>query len=201
MVWLNNDLLKMTLNPFCHAMEKVSRSEQKRRFKLIEAAAKELSVLGDSELTKLPGSDRLNYEIVAVRKTKGGARKRQIKYVAKILQEEPVDEILSFLQQIRGSKLEENRFHRTAEKMRDAIIDDALQEYENCIQGSRQMEIDWHSEVIRKTMDALPELDEHEVRRSAYQYARNRNKTYYRELFRLLKAAADKKRRIQPEQP
>ena len=182
-------------------MEKVSRSEQKRRFKLIEAAAKELSVLGDSELTKLPGSDRLKHEIVAVRKTKGGARKRQIKYVAKILQEEPVDEILSFLQQIRGSKLEENRFHRTAEKMRDAIIDDALQEYEHCLRGSRQMEIDWHSEVIRQTINTLPVLDEHEVRRSAHQYARNRNKTHYRELFRLLKAAAEKKRRILPEQP
>ena len=120
--------------------------------------------------------------------------------MAKILQEEPVDEILSFLQQIRGSKLEENRFHRTAEKMRDAIIDDALQEYEHCLQGSRQMEIDWHSEVIRQTINTLPVLDEHEVRRSAHQYARNRNKTHYRE-YRLLKAAAEKKRRILPEQP
>ena len=182
-------------------MEKLSRSEQKRRFKLIEATAKELSALGDSELTRLPGSDRLKQEVVVVRTTKGGARKRQIKYVAKILQQEPVSEILSFLQLARGSKLEENRFHRQAEKMRDAIIDDALQEYEHCIQGSRQMEINWHSEVIRQTMDVLPELDEHDVRRTAHQYARNRNKTYYRELFRLLKAAADKKRRTLLERP
>ena len=182
-------------------MEKLSRSEQKRRFKLIETAAKELSELGDSELARLPGSDRLKLEVTAVWKNKGGARKRQIKYVAKILQEEPIGEILLFLQRKRGSKLAENRFHREAEKMRDAIIDDALREYEYCLQGDRHMEIDWQSEVIQRTMDVLPELDEHEVRRSAHQYARNRNKTYYRELFRLLRAASDKKRRTLPDQP
>lgn len=174
--------------------EKISRSEQKRRFKQIESAAKELADLSDSDLKRLPGSDQLKQELVATRGIKGGARNRQIKYAAKILKTEPVAEILKFLQQEKGSKLEENRFQQEAENFRDGIIDDALQAYNKCRQFQQPWELDWISESLDRVMKKFPGIDENELRSSAHQYARNRNKKHYRELIRIVRAAADKKR-------
>ena len=174
--------------------EKISRSEQKRQHKQVEDAAKEISELGVQEIKRLPGSDELKDEILALRKTKGGARKRQIKYIAKVLKSEPHEEILQFLKQEKGSKIEENRFQHDVEKLRDSIINDALESYDECRQYREPWEIDYDSSAIEAVVNEFPAIDEQELRRSAHQYARNRNKVHYRELFRLIKAAADKKR-------
>ena len=113
---------------------KTSRSELKRQFKQIERAAKELSQLSDSDLHRLPGSETLKDEIVLSRKTKAGARKRQIKFIAKLLKNEDLDSILQFLNQKKGSKLEENNLLHDAERLRDAIVNEALNAYEICRQ-------------------------------------------------------------------
>lgn len=174
--------------------ERISRSEQKRQFRQIESVARELSELSDPELKRLPGSDELKAEILLCRKTKAGARKRQIKYIAKILHNEERATILCFLQEKKGSKLEENQFQHEVERLRDHIVDDALLAYETCRQNGEKWELDWQSEAIAHALHRFPDLDEREMRSAAHQYARNRGKTYYRELFRMVKAAAEKKR-------
>jgi len=174
--------------------ERISRSEQKRQFKRVESIARELSDLSSADLKRLPASEPLKEEITLCWKTKSGARKRQIKYIAKMLQSEPLDEILQFLQQKKGSKLEENRRQHEAERLRDTIINDALSAYDECRKYREEWDLNWESSAISSTVQHYPEIDENELRRSAYQYARSRSKTHYRELFRILKAAGEKVR-------
>ncbi len=174
--------------------ERISRSEQKRRFKQMESAARELSELGDLDLKRLPVGNQLKEEITLCRKTKAGARKRQVKYIAKLLQQEDIGEILRFLQEKKGSKLEENQYLHEAERLRDTIVDEALLAYDECRKYQEPWELDWQSPTIDHIVMRFPEIDENEIRRSAHQYARSRSKTHYRELFRIIKAAAEKQR-------
>ena len=174
--------------------ERISRSEQKRQFRQTESAARELSELSDLDLKRLPAGDGLKDEIILCRKTKAGAKKRQIKYIAKMLQREDLGGILLFLQERKGSRLEENRFQHEAERLRDSIVDDALSAYDQCRKHQEQWELSWHSEAIGHVVSRFPDIDENELRRSAHQYARSRSKTHYRELFRIIKAAAEKNR-------
>ena len=44
---------------------------------------------------------------------------------------------------------------------------------------------------IDPNQSKLKDIDEKDLRRCAYQYVRTRNKTYYRELFRMIKAAIE----------
>ena len=173
---------------------KTSRSELKRQFKQIERAAKELSQLSDSDLHRLPGSETLKDEIVRSRKTKAGARKRQIKFIAKLLKNEDLDSILQFLNQKKGSKLEEINLLHDAERLRDAIVNEALNAYEICRQVQLEWNLDWESPTIKQVVQEYAYLDELEVRRSAHQYARNRSKSHYREIYRIIRAAAEKHR-------
>ena len=56
------------------------------------------------------------------------------------------------------------------------------------------MEMDWPSDLLEGIVAEYSHIDELELRRSAYQYARTRNKSHSRELFRILRAAAEKQR-------
>lgn len=176
-------------------MPKISRSEQKRQYKQIEAAVREVVSLSVAQLKRLPVSEQMMTEVKGCRGIKGGALNRQIKYVTKMMQQqEPLDEIFSFLSQVKGSKLEENRYRHQAEKLRDAVVNDALQAYHDSLQFEEAWSIDWNSEAIEQVVGLFPNIDETELRSSAHQYARSRKKGTYREIFRLIRAAADKKR-------
>ena len=107
----------------------ISRTEKKRRAKEIESLSKELVDLPPADLAKLPCDDFLKDEIKAVSKLKAGSRKRQIKYIAKELRQLPVDEILQFLAERRGSKLKLNIEHKELERLKNDIIAAALEEY------------------------------------------------------------------------
>ncbi len=175
-------------------MEKVSKSELKRQHKQVEAAAREIILLNDSELVGLQVSGELIAAVTLCRTLKGGSLKRQIKFIAKLLKQEPVDEILGLLAKKKGSKLEENKLQHEAERLRDAIINEALAAREQCLQQGQVMDLEWQSEALAAAVSMYPGIDENELRRSAHQYARSRNKVHQRELFRMLKAAAEKAR-------
>lgn len=181
-------------------MEQLSKSELKRQHKQIEAAAREISKLNDSELERLNLDGELIDTAKLCRQLKGGALKRQTKYLAKLLKQEPVDELLSLLASQKGSRLQENRFHHQAERLRDAIINEALDARDECVQTGVPMEMDWHSDALDGAAESYPDIDEMELRRSAYQYVRTRNKVHSRELFRMLRAAAQKQRARQKDQ-
>ncbi len=173
-------------------VERISRSEQKRLFKQVEDLAVELVELTSKDLKKLPGSEAVTSEILNCRDLSGGARKRQIKYLAKILrQEETLEEIYGYLQSRKGSALKENQLFHEAERWRDTIVNEAMEIYERCRRDQITFEPDYRSPLIAEALMHFSGLDEMDLRRCTYQYVRTRNKTHYRELFRMIKAAVE----------
>lgn len=175
-------------------MERLSKSELKRQHKQVEAAAKELAALNDNELGTLQLEPEVVEAVRLCRTLKGGSLKRQVKYAAKLLKQGEVDELLSRLAQMKGSRLAENKLHHQAERQRDAIINEALDFRDECLQQGVAMEMDWPSETLDLVVEEYVDVDELDLRRSAYQYVKTRNKVHSRELFRVLRAAAEKKR-------
>ncbi|MDJ0621486.1 MAG: ribosome biogenesis factor YjgA [Desulfocapsaceae bacterium] len=177
-------------------VEKISRSEQKRLYKQVEQLASELADLSDADLRKLPADSEIKEEIKKCRGLKTGARKRQIKYLAKVLRQVSLDEIYIFLKNRKDSDLQKNqRFHQ-AERWRDVIINEALEEAEECRRQQISFEPAYPSGLIPDIIEELPGIDEKDLRRCAYEYVRTRNKTHYRELFRMIKAELDSRQRV-----
>ncbi len=172
-------------------VEKISRSEQKRLYKQVEDIARELIVLSDSDLKKLPAEEEVKAEIIECRGLKAGARKRQIKYLAKVMRQYPLDNILNYLKAKKGSTLKQNQLFHEAERWRDVIINEAMEYSEHCRKEHLDFEPDFPSHLLVELMRELPGLNEGDLRRCAYQYVRTHNKTHYRELFRMIKAAID----------
>jgi ribosome-associated protein len=171
--------------------EKPSRSELKRAFKRIEEAAAVLAELSNSDLQKFSGSQEIRDEIIACRGLKGGARKRQIKYLAKVMRQEPLDDIYTFLAEIKGLDLKEKEVFHQAERLRDAIINEAMEEHRQCLQMQIPWEPVWESALIEQVAREYFGLNKNELRKSVFQFVTSRNKVHYREVFRMLKAAMD----------
>ncbi|MCK9174403.1 MAG: DUF615 domain-containing protein [Desulforhopalus sp.] len=178
-------------------VERISKSEQKRRFKRIEEGAAELARLSDKDLKTLPASEVVKVEILACRTVKTGALKRQIKYLAKVLrQEEAVDGVLAFLAENKGSKVKQNRLEQEADRLRDLLVTEVLEYQEGLMQERRDLEMDWPAPALEEVA-AEHGIDAREVRRSLHQYARTRVQTQYREIFRLIKAALEREELLQ----
>ena len=175
--------------------EYVSKSEKKRQFKHTEKVAAELADLSNSELSKLDCSEQLKGEILATRGLKGGSRKRQVKYLAKVMRLEALDPIYEFLEQRKGSNLKSKQKLHEAERIRDTLINEALADYQQSQKEQRDWDMDWPSEEIAAVTAGYPDLVELELRKTIYSYAKTRNKTHYRELFRMVKAAIEQAER------
>lgn len=175
--------------------ETISKSEQKRRFKQHEEAASELALLSDNDLKNLPAKESVKKEIITCRTVKAGARKRQIKYLAKVMREDAVEEILEFLRLKKGSKLKQNRLHHEAERLRDAVINEAIASQQNCLQGRIPWEPDWPGEEIDRLVERFA-INSGDIRRTVHQYVRTRAHNHYREVFRMVKAGLEKEQII-----
>lgn len=176
-------------------VEKISRSEQKRLFKQVEGLAKELIELSESDVKKLPADESLKDDIRDCRGLKGGARKRQAKYLAKVLRQGPLHEIYEFLTLKKGSALMENQLFHRAERWRDVLVNEGLEVYDECRKNQIEFEPDYTSALIGDLLEELSRIDENDLRRCVFQYARTRNRTHYREIFRMLKAAIELEQR------
>ena len=175
--------------------EKISKSEQKRRFKRVEEAAVELSQLSTSEIKALPVSESIKDEILATRSVKTGAKKRQIKYLAKVVrEEEAVDEVLDFLAERKGSKLKANNLFHEAERLRDSVVNEALAYRQEAQQMRESLAMDWPGEELRAVLSRL-DINENELRSSLYQYTLTRAQNHFREVFRMIMAALEKEAR------
>lgn len=171
--------------------ERISKSAQKRRFKDEESAAAELAQLSDKDLKKLAIGQVLKDEIIRCRGQKGGALKRQIKYLAKVMRDDSVDEIFDFLADRKGSKVKETKLHREVERLRDVIINEAMNDQQSCLQAGMTWEPNWPGEEIESFVRHYP-VDEGDLRRTVYQYVKTRLHNHNREVFRIVKAAVDK---------
>jgi ribosome-associated protein len=171
--------------------EYISRSAQKRRFKDEESVAEELSLLTDKDLKLLPAGQLLKDEIIRCRTMQGGARKRQVKYLAKVMREDPVEKILAFLADRKGSQLKVTKLQREVERLRDVIINEAIAEQQSCLQAGQAWEPNWQGPEIEAVVHRYP-VDEADMRKAVHQYVKTRIHTYYREVFRILKATVEK---------
>ena len=178
----------------------VSRSAQKRLAKQVEQLAQELVELSAAELARVPCDEPLKRDIAEARSLKGGSRKRQIKYIAKALRQSDPAPLFAFLAQSKGSKLEQNREFHELERLREAILDEAIAAYRNAReQESPFHENNWQSRVLSEAAASYPELEKTAVHRAASRFAVTRKPVYRREVFRLLRAAQER-RRYAPEE-
>jgi len=181
----------------------LSKSERKRRAKDIEKLVFELVSLPHSEIKALPCDQEIREEILSAKKLKGGAQKRQLKYATKLLREKPVDDLYDFLVKKKGSSLPKNREFHNLEHLRDLLINEALQQYEDMMQNNRYINEDdpfdilGQSRALAAIAEQLPDVDRTVLKNAAIQFARTRNKKFSRELFRVLKAEYEKEQYLQ----
>ncbi len=176
-------------------VERISRSEQKRLFKQVETLARELTALGDAEIKVLPVDDKVKEIIRSCLGCKGGALKRQVKYLAKVLRASPVDELYIYLEKKKGSSLKENALFHEAERWRDVLINEILEVQRDTLVEGGQLIPEYESDLLEQLHEDLPEADIAEIRRVLHTYARTRKKLHHRELFRILKAAIESRER------
>jgi len=171
----------------------ISRSEKKRLAKEVEKLSQELSELPPADLAKLPCDDFLREEIMLARNLKGGARKRQVKYIAKELRQQPIEKFLEFLAEQKGSRLKQDRELHGIEKLRDDILDEAIREY-NTRKEEGYFTMSLESPALQQAGKLFPDFDLTAAGRAAENFAATRKPAQKRELFRILKAAAERNR-------
>lgn len=175
----------------------ISKTEMKRVYKQVGELAKEVADLSDKELKSFPGGTVIHEEILATRGLKGGAKNRQVKYLAKVLRQGPLDEIYLFVTKRKGSNLHAKKLSHEAERLRDTLINEAMGIQQDCRSIQIPFEPTWKSAFINEVLGEYQSLKEKEMRQVIYQYVMTHNKEHYRELFRMMKAAIDLKERTE----
>jgi len=149
--------------------------------------------LSGRDLAALPCSDELRHEIERAREMKAGARKRQQKFLAKLLRQDSVDEICTFLEDRKGSQLKEAKAFQELEELREAIIDNAIHALRAAMESGEEVtETSWPSDGLNEALRRYPLLDSAAVRKAGWLFARTRKPRYRKEMFRLLRAAQEK---------
>ncbi|MFH1217201.1 MAG: ribosome biogenesis factor YjgA [Pseudomonadota bacterium] len=172
----------------------LSRSEKKRRAKNVEELAAALVGLSPQDIRKLPCDDFIKSEILATQPLKAGARKRQIKYLTKNLRKLDTGPLFDFMEEEKGSHLKQKKEFHELENLRDTIINEAIAAAETADEVQEELDRSWDSPALDAAAENFPDLDVNEVRTSAWRYTRNRKTTFSREIFRLLKAASERKK-------
>ena len=176
----------------------LSKSERKRRAKGIEQLVYELASLPERVIGKLPCDQEIKEEIRSAKNLKAGAKKRQLKYVTKLLRDQPVDDLYDFLAMKKGSVLKKNREFHELEYFRNLLITETVELYDGVMSNDGYMKEQEPFDLLRESValdaivDHLPDIDKALLKNTAIQYARTRNKKFSRELFRILKAAFEK---------
>jgi len=183
----------------------LSKSEKKRRSKNVEKLVFELIELAGSDIERLPCPPVFKDEIGKAKKLKDSARKRQVKYIAKMLRQkaEIIIELMRFLEISKGSKLKEASELHELEKLRDAIINEVLAHYgdatvEGRLPPHRLLEKLEFSDALSEVLSRFPELEIADLQKAAIQFVRTRNKVYGRQIFRILKAALERQKYSAP---
>jgi len=172
-------------------LETISKSERKRRCQRQEELALALTALTGGELSNLPADAETLQAIRDSHGLRSGAKKRQLKYLAKLLRERDVTDIHAFLEQRKGSRLRANERERQAECLRDTFINTAIAALEESRYRQIPWDGQWHSQALAEFLTSHPHLDAREICQMAASYAQSRNRLYYRELFRIIKAAME----------
>lgn len=177
-------------------MMEISRSEKKRQMQQLEQLASALAALPKQVQEQLPCPEDIIAELRVAASMKGGARKRQIKYLTKLLHAAgPQDELYTFISKHQGRAIAEQKAQHQLEQYRNALIEEALNrasDHDEAAWGEL-----WDSSVVTALKPALPQVDDKALLRLAYRFAQTRNPRYSREIFRTLKAALEQQQRLQ----
>ncbi len=174
---------------------RISRSEQKRRIKEVEKLVRELAELPEPVLKKLPGDKELRLLFIETLGLKGGARKRQIKYITryiiKNLDNKPLAGLYDFLGGLKGEKLKQKKEFHALEYFRDSLLNEAIARRKELAADQEELPELWTSAIIDEIVRELPQVDKSALQRLSAMYARTRQARHSREIFRLLRAAAE----------
>ena len=170
---------------------KLSRSEQKRRIQQLGKLVVELVALPPGVLKQLPVAEEVRELIMETAGLKGGARKRQIKYITKLLRSTSVDGLYDFLAEQKGGELFRKKQFHELEYLRDTLIEEAITARRKAQEEQRDFAEDWQSTVVQAIGAELPTVDAGELSRLACLFAMTRKKKHSREIFRMLQAVAE----------
>ena len=169
----------------------LSRSEQKRRIKELQKVVVELVKLPAARIHELPASQEVKELTLEAGGLKGGARKRMIKYITKLLRQEPVERLYEFLAEKKGSDLQRKKQFHELEYLRDALIEEAIVARKTAREMQIELEENWDSEVVKEVVKELPAVDARGLTRLSFLFAMTRTKKHSREIFRKLQAASE----------
>ena len=174
----------------------LSRSEKKRRIKELEKLVDEMGRLPAVSIKSLPCDEEICGLLRQVSSLKGGARKRQIKYVTKLLKSSPdnIDSLYAFMTQKQGAALQDKREFHKIEYIRDSLLNEALEQRRNAKENHEELEENWSSLVVQEVSSQFPGIDQMLLKRLAWLFARTRNRKHSREIFRILRAAQEDER-------
>jgi len=174
----------------------ISRSEQKRRIKQLEKLVEKMVRLPVSLMKTLPCSKEVIDLIRDTPALKGGARKRQVKYITKVLKNDSVDmdAVYAFMSERQGPALQETKEFHEMEYLRDTLLNEAIGRLKLARENHIEMEENWSSQVVAEVGKQFPGIDSSLLTRLAWLFARTRNRKHSREIFRLLRAALEQKR-------
>lgn len=175
---------------------KLSRSEQKRRVKELEALVQQLVALPMSLVDKAPCTPEVLELIKDTVTLKGGARKRQIKYITKVLKTEPADQLYDFLSQQRGASLAEKKMLHEIEYLRDTLLNEAIKERRLCTENQVDFTEHWVSVTVREILEKYPQADASTMQRLSFLFARTRSVRHSRELFRYLRSVQEQHQQV-----
>lgn len=99
-----------------------SKSQIKRELLELHALGKQLTELPDKHLISIPISDRLREAIVAAKKMKLAALKRQLKFIGSLMQDEDEGLIRSALEKAKKPHKEEVEQFHEIEQWRDHLL-------------------------------------------------------------------------------
>lgn len=174
----------------------VSRSEQKRRIKQIEELADEMAGLPAAVIAGIPVNEEVRGLLRDAAGMKGGARKRQVKYITKLLKNEPLEEVYAFLSARKGFALQEKRELHELEFYRDSLINEVLALFEEAEEYGEEINEEQASPVAEEIAAKLPGIDPKDLTSLAWLYARTRNRKYSREIYRQMRSSLEQKKRF-----
>ena len=101
-----------------------SKSQRKRESLALQALGESLAALPTSDLARIPVWPELEAAVADARGLERAARRRQIRYIARLLREGDADAIVRALDTVRRPGRREAMRHRRIERLRDALMRD-----------------------------------------------------------------------------
>ena len=133
-----------------------SKSQRKRESLALQALGESLATLAESDLARIPMWPELRVAVVDARGLERAARRRQVRFIARLLRDREPEPIAQALETVRRPGRREAARHRRLERLRDALVRD-----EGALEGLRP---------------AIPAPDFRELRRLVVAARREREK-------------------------